>query len=131
MTNYVTDPIPVFPTEGAIDLKTRTPMAKAIAWAMEQTIADPTSLQSCAPTIPPDIAREIITRMIEDRLDEYANGIEYAAMEASCYEAEPMGVLALWHGTHYAIAITNEVPAGYLVENRCDCQQQHRTAEQN
>jgi hypothetical protein len=136
MSYMETTPIPVFPTEGAIDLAhTRTPMAIAVAAAGEQAI-DHAQIITNGPALPEGLIKELAAHFIEDYLEDYARGLEGAAMAASV-EEKPTGVLAVWHGSQVTIYLDQTITPGYLVERRCFCrteaeqQARHRQADYN
>jgi len=111
----VTDPIPVFPTPGAEPWTTRTPAAAEIEAATDNITSDP--------TIPPAVAEQAAA-VIKAFLDQYGNRLEEVAMEVAFSEHRGDGILAIWHGSNYAICSSPEVPAGHLVEERCFCGRQ-------
>lgn len=129
MTAYTTNPIPVFPTEGAHT--GRTPMGKAIEWATHETTGDPAILATLS-TLPPETTKELVDTRVAEYLDEYEARIQTVAMELAMRpgdEEPPAGIYVVWHGTAYTISSTPDVAPGYLVEYRCDCHQQaHKQA---
>lgn len=114
---HLTDPMPVFPTAGAQPWTTRTPMGLEVeaATAAAIMLAGARHLSLHA-----DQVHDIVTATIGDYLDDYGRLLEKAAMEATA-EHEGLGLIAVWHGASYSIGLTDRVPPGYLVEERCYC----------
>jgi hypothetical protein len=118
VTMYQTDPMPRPWPE-------RTPMAKAIEWATEQVVTSPILLGTLS-TLPPETTKELVDARVADHLDGYARNLEESAAIAAVDDA---GIIAIWHGSTYEIFVDPGVPAGHLVERRCDCRQREAAAE--